>query len=281
MLAGGYGQPVLGSRRVDLHVHAKISKAFPFDFSYMWKTILQAKRVGLDGLAVTEHFHATRFWDTFTELSKRFEYRDGVYILEDGFRILTGAELSVSEGCDLLVYGTIEQLRALDGSLPRPVTEGTKPAFADALRAIRHTDTVVVGAHLLRPKKELAKLGEPNLLALDALELNGKDFFKDHDVRVRAKELGRPIVGGSDAHFWAQVGIKCTVVPTEEITQQSVASAIRQHRTRVRFLSYGPLAVRLAQTYKRVAKAHHARTGSLSVLGVGRSPRGNSRDLVA
>jgi hypothetical protein len=67
------------------------------------------------------------------------------------------------------------------------------------------------------------------------------------------------VVGGSDAHFWAQVGIKATVLPIDEITQASVTSAIRDRRAAVESQSYGPLAVQISAAYKRIAKARRAR----------------------
>jgi len=69
-----------------------------------------------------------------------------------------------------------------------------------------------------------------------------------------AAELSLVVVGGSDPHFWAQVGIKATVIPVASISQASVSSAIRQHRAAVECRPYGPLAVEISKTYKRTSK---------------------------
>jgi hypothetical protein len=44
---------------------------------------------------------------------------------------------------------------------------------------------------------------------------------------VQARALGLPIVAGSDAHHWLQLGVRHSLVHAEEITMRAVASAIR------------------------------------------------------
>jgi len=46
---------------IDLHTHAKISKLFTFEMRSIHQMIAQARRVGLDGVALVEHFHASNF----------------------------------------------------------------------------------------------------------------------------------------------------------------------------------------------------------------------------
>ena len=251
-------------KRIDFHVHAKISKMFSFDLAAVRSTIAQAQRLGLDGFALTEHLHADNFWGMQDELSRSFPYEDGTYAVDGGMRILTGAELSLRETCDVLLLGSLERLRRFDGLLALPATGGYKPAFAEALAAARRAGLFMIGAHMFRPGKELAKLGAERLRSLDALEANGKDFFGDTRVFAAAQKMERPVVGGSDAHYWPQVGIKATVLAISEVTQASVVDAVRTGQTRIESLSYGPLAVRISGTYKRVLKIKRMRmTGSI------------------
>lgn len=250
-------------KRIDFHVHAKISKMFSFDLAALRSTIAQAQRVGLDGFALTEHLHADNFWGVQDELSRCFAYEDGTYAVDGGMRILTGAELSLRETCDVLLLGSLERLRRFDGFLTLPATRGYKPGFAEALAAARRAGLFMIGAHMFRPGKELAKLGAERLRSLDALEANGKDFFGDTRVFASAQKMDRPVVGGSDAHYWPQVGIKATILPIAEIRQASVVEAIRDGQTRIESLNYGPLAVKISGTYKQVLKMKRLRmTGS-------------------
>jgi predicted metal-dependent phosphoesterase TrpH len=253
-------------KRIDLHTHAKISKLFPFEMRSVHQMIAQARRVGLDGVALVEHFHAANFWQVHEMLGAAFSYEDGVY-RAGGFHILTGAEVSlVTDGraADLIMLGTLDQLRRFNGRLVRPATGGYKPAFAEAIAVAREAGLFVIGAHLYRPGKELAVLGG-RLAALDALEANGKDFRGDDRVYDAARRLGLPVVGGSDAHFWPQVGIKATMLPINEITQSSVTGAVRQGFAAVECLDYGPVAVQISGAYKRILKARQARTARSTV----------------
>ncbi|HLJ59967.1 MAG TPA: PHP-associated domain-containing protein [bacterium] len=247
-------------KRIDLHTHAKLSKSFPFTTRAVWQFVAQAGRLGLDGVALVEHFHATDYWNIHGALRREFPYRDadGVYEGPQGMRLLAGVELSIREGCDLIVLGRVEQIRALDAGLSEPATTGYRPSFDEAVAVVHRVGAFVIGAHMFRPGKELWRLGR-RLAVLDALEFNGKDFSADDRVRAAAREYGVPVVAGSDAHFWAQVGIKATLLPIDEITQASVTSAIREHRAAAESQSYGPLAVQISAAYKRIAKARRAR----------------------
>lgn len=247
-------------KRIDLHTHAKISKFFPFEVRSVHQMIAQGRRVGLDGVALVEHFHATGFWDVHETLGQMFAYAEGVYRTESGFHILTGAELSLMDQgrpADLLLLGTLDQLKGFDGRLARPATGGYRPPLAEALAAARETGLFVIGAHMFRPGKELAALGH-ELAGLDAVEANGKDFRKDERVHDAARRLGLPVVGGSDAHFWPQIGIKATLLPINEITPGRVTAAIRDGLAAVESLDYGPVAVQISGAYKRILKARQA-----------------------
>ncbi len=249
-------------KRIDLHTHAKVSKMFPFEMRSVHQIIAQARRVGLDGVALVEHFHAENFWGVHDEISRVFAYADGVYRIDDEFRILTGAELSLRDdgrAADLVILGSLEQLRQVNRGLASPATRAYRPSFAEAIAVARQAGVFVIGAHMYRPGKELAAFGGDRLGALDALEANGKDFHTDERVHAAAGRLGVPVVGGSDAHFWPQVGIKATVLPIGEITQASVMGAIRDGTASVESLTYGPLAVQISGAYKRILKARRAR----------------------
>jgi hypothetical protein len=248
-------------KRIDLHTHAKISKLFPFETRSVHQMIAQARRVGLDGMALVEHFHASNFWDVYDTLGRMFEYADGVYKTDTGFHILTGAELSLMDKgrpADLVLLGTLDQLRRFNGRLSRPATGGYRPPLSEAVAVARETGTFVIGAHLFRPGKELHLLGR-ELASLDAIEANGKDFRKDDRVYDAARRLGLPVVGGSDAHFWPQIGVKATLLPVNEITQGRVTGAIREGLATVESLDYGPVAVQISGAYKRILKARQAR----------------------
>lgn len=246
-------------KQLDLHVHAKLSKVFPLEPDKLLQTVAQAQRVGLDGMALVEHFHAPDFWELWRQVGSMFAYRDGTFCAPGGFRMLTGAELTLREQADLVLLGSLDRLRAFDGALRWPATSGYKPSFEEAVAVARQAGLFAIGAHLFRPDKPLHRLGIERLRLLDAVEMNGRDFFDDVRVAPLARQMERPAVGGSDAHYWPQVGIKATVLPISEITQESVTSAIASGQVSVRSAPHGPIAVQVASTYKKIARAQRSR----------------------
>ena len=245
-------------KRIDFHVHAKPSKRLRFSLDAFWWTVSQARQTDLDAFVLTEHFHAPDFWSVYDLLCQKLPYKDGVLLVDDQFCILTGAELGVAEGCDLLLVGTLDALgRFSQGLSASPVT-GYKPPFDEALRVARRHGLLMIGAHMFRCGKELARLGSARLRRLDALELNGKDFFNDGAVRDEAARMHLPVIGGSDAHVWLQVGIKSTVLPVGEVTPRTVARALAIGETGVRSLPHGPMAVQMSGALKRMLKARVA-----------------------
>ena len=64
---------------------------------------------------------------------------------------------------------------------------------------------------MFRRTKELGKFSPGDLRRLHALEINGKDFGTEVMLLIQARALGLPVVGGSDAHHWLQLGVRHTL----------------------------------------------------------------------
>jgi hypothetical protein len=67
-------------------------------------------------------------------------------------------------------------------------------------------DYVSVLHHSLIPGKWPVNIEKWNH-AIDAVELPGKHLEKECDYRSMASKWGKPIIGGSDAHTWIQLGV--------------------------------------------------------------------------
>jgi len=65
-------------KRIDTHSHPKISKHFAFDPGAVARMVRMAMRVGLDGVALTEHFHATGYWEIHAHLEAAYPLARGV-----------------------------------------------------------------------------------------------------------------------------------------------------------------------------------------------------------
>jgi len=225
------------SVKVDLHVHSKLSKRIPFRTEYFDRAVARALRAGLSGFALTEHLHSRDFWQTMHMLARRYPYRDGLLEVRPDFHVLTGAEVTLSDKADVTVIGPLEALAQLDACFTPTLNEGYFPRLGEVIAPARQAGLLIIGAHPVRPSKELTKLPEQLLSQLDALEISGKDMAAgpaDYVIEPFAAKLGLPTVGSSDAHLAAQVGVQYTVLPYSRLTFDTLRHAIFHKTVRVR-----------------------------------------------
>jgi hypothetical protein len=107
---------------------------------------------------------------------------------------------------------------------------------------------------MFRPKKELGKFAAVDLRRLHALEVNGKDFGTELMLLAQARALGLPIVAGSDAHQWLQLGVRHSLVHTDEISVRAVIKALKEGLTGFGVGAYTPLRVKSAKSLKTITK---------------------------
>jgi hypothetical protein len=98
------------------------------------------------------------------------------------------------------------------------------------------------------------------MAGLDAIEVNGKDMgqsegFVQAEIEQIAARLGKPIVGSSDAHLWAQVGVQRTEVPLPELSLEGLRGCIAEGLTAPESTPGTARTVRMCQTHKRLIKA--------------------------
>ena len=184
---------------IDIHTHtyptSDDSKLTPEDL------IAEAKKVGLDGICITDH---DGFWDP----------RDIEKIGADNdFLVLPGCEVTTEEG-HLLVYGLEEYIFGMHKSaFVKELVAESQGAIVVAhpyRRLYRASDfhTSHTYKHLL--KKTSA---EPVFENVTAVEIrNGRGSSKENNFSERlALELGLPGTGASDAHQMSDVGTFATL----------------------------------------------------------------------
>jgi predicted metal-dependent phosphoesterase TrpH len=239
--------------KIDLHVHSRLSKSFEYDHENLGRYINLGRRRGLSAFALTEHIHAVNFWAMHEWLGRKYAYRDGMYDV-DGFPVLSGTEVTVGERVDFIVVGPLDEVRSLDEAFrPRLSEWNHAPAMEFAAEA-RKRDLVLILAHPFRLGKEASKLDERIFDMVHAVEVNGRDHGGERQVIALAERHDLPISGGSDAHFYLQVGIRSTIIPTDQVDFASVKRAFETASTRVHAKTYARSAVELCQEIKRVAK---------------------------
>lgn len=241
-------------KRIDTHTHPIMSKRFLFNPAALLRLIAIGKKVGLHGVALTEHFHAPEYWRIHEHLAETYACEEGVFSA-DGLFIIPGAEVNVRPAAHVIVLGEVEELRRLDGSFPELLSRGYQPELREFLDVTDDFELLRIGAHMFRRQKELGKFPASDLRRLHALEVNGKDFGREVMLLVQARALGLPIVAGSDAHHWLQVGVRHTLIHTDEITMTSLLKTVREGLTGYGTSRYTAPRVVTAKLLKTITKA--------------------------
>jgi hypothetical protein len=245
--------------KIDLHVHTRISKMFDFDEQVIRRLRDLGERRGLSAFALTEHIHAKEFWEMHQLLQARYPYDAGRYELENGFRMFSGCEVTVAERVDFIVVGELERIWSLDNAFCAPLSESYFPPGVQFLDEARRRGLIVIAAHPFREGKQTAKLPLNEVFArVHAVEVNGRDHGTVNRVAALAQEAGLPVSGGSDAHFYLQVGIRSTVIPHTELSLETLARAFQEQTTKAHCKPYAPAVVELCQQIKRVMKVRGA-----------------------
>ena len=196
---------------IDLHVHT--SPASSCSSASVDALIEEAKRVGLNGICLTDHNHV---WDA----SQVEELRQ-----KHGFLVLRGNEITTNQG-DVLVFGLEKDIQGIVDlkDLRREVEE------ADGFMIVAHPfrGFLVVGVDQagLTPEKAMER---PLFDYVDAVEvLNGKVTKSENDfASCVTVGLGLPGTGGSDAHEVAEVGMYATEFYAEIKNEQDLIAALK------------------------------------------------------
>ncbi len=191
--------------RFDLHVHSKYSMDSPMEPVRIVET---AKVRGLGGMAVVDHGSV----------------RGGLEAAEcagDDFIVIPGMEITTCIGHLIGLF------------LSRPV-EATDPA--QVIAEIHEQEGIAVLPH---PLRTLADVPENILQELDALETHNSRSGaastplakrRREKLRQLAERYGLAPLGGSDAHFYAEIGRGITEI--DATTAQDVKAAILEEKTR-------------------------------------------------
>lgn len=200
----------MNSLKAEFHCHIKLFSRGRFRPAQLRRRLNWARRLGLDVLAVTEHLDVPDYWEIIGCL-ERLCSNGSAGLHWRGVTVLPGAEVSVDEGGDILLIGTLDSLRELERRLGRP-RFGNFPFFKDLLDVSEDLSFLRIGAHPCRRNKELWKMGHL-LKRLDALEVNAGELPMAPWVQRQATEAGLAVVAGSDAHHWLQIGRLVNLLP--------------------------------------------------------------------
>jgi predicted metal-dependent phosphoesterase TrpH len=200
--------------RIDLHIHTRPrSSCSQIDPKQL---LLQAHRVGLDGLCLTEH---QELWSP----------REIEEIAQDGgIRIFRGNEITTNQG-DILVFGYEENVKGvvmIQELRKRVVSDGGLMIAAHPFRGF-----LLFGIAQLQMKVEEAS--QRTLFQyVDGVEIfNSKVTDPENEMaRQVAERLGLLAVAGSDAHRIDDVGRGVTILEDPVRNERELIEALRTRR---------------------------------------------------
>ena len=201
---------------VDLHVHSY--PASPCATDDINEMIMEAKRIGLNAICITDHNH---LWPRakIEALSRKHD-----------FPVFRGNEITTDQG-DMVVFGFYEDIQ---GIIP----------IEDLQRKVDQAGGIIIAAHPFRGFKTFsaAQLGltpekasqRPLFRSVRAVEvLNGKVTPAENDfARQVAAELGLPSIGGSDAHAVDEVGQYATEFDSSIRNEEELVAALHNGQYR-------------------------------------------------
>ena len=195
---------------VDLHTHSY--PASPCATDSVDDVILEAKRIGLNAICITDHNH---IWSQANIAHLRQKYE---------FTILRGNEITTDQG-DMVVFGFYEDIQGIIPleELRREVSAaGGFIIAAHPFRGFKTFNTTQLG---LTPEKASQRQLFRSVNALEVL--NGKVTPpENHFARQVAEELGLPGIGGSDAHAAFEVGQYATEFDSPVLNETDLVDAL-------------------------------------------------------
>ena len=188
---------------IDMHVH---ESKYSLDSKFTLKeAVEQAKKVGLNGICITDH-ESSDIFDEAHEYSKK-----------SNFLILVGAEILTYEG-DLLVFGL--------ENLPKH-----KMHAGELLSLVTKHKGIAISAHPFRNNNR--GLGnhirevESLLSAVEAFNGSTQPYH-NIEAYTLATELKLPAVGSSDAHVLDKLGKYATVFEHSVRDERDLIEAVLQ-----------------------------------------------------
>jgi len=187
---------------VDIHVHSWSSGDSEADPE---ESILQAIKIGLHGIAFTEHYS--------------YESSEPVEMLRERYKnqilVFRGVEFSAAEG-HCLIFGV-----NTDKFLSRHIS------IAEILSVVNQYGGVVIPSH---PYRGINSLGDAIKGINGICAIEGHNGYNLHSFNMKAVEVATalhlPFTGGSDAHNSDDVGL-CYTEFADRLTQDNFVDLLK------------------------------------------------------
>jgi len=198
-----------------------------------------AKKLGLDGIAVTDHNSIKGALKT-KELNK-----------DKNFKVIIGSEIKTDKG-EILAYYLNNDIKS------RNIFEVIDEIKSqDGISAVAHPFRIVPWARFKQPLKDLKG-------KIDAIEIFNSRTLPGENKKstAAAKKLGITGIGSSDAHFAFDIGNGYTIF------EENLRKAINENKTKVDgTIKFALLSGILGSLHKRIiSKFSSVRTNKVQIM---------------
>lgn len=189
---------------IDTHMHC--IEGSPDSFIKIAEIVEQAKKMGLDGICITDH-------DSFDAREYAIEYGK-----KHNFKIFVGVEILTYEG-DIVVFG-------LDEVPPYKVHA------QELIDLVNSKGGATISAHPFRENNRGCGYHIRDLEGLTAVEtFNGSTKpYNNLYAFALAMELGLSTVAASDCHELDAIGRYCTIFPDDVETEADLIRALKENK---------------------------------------------------
>lgn len=205
---------------LDLHIHQ--NRHSSDSILDILTAIKEAKALNIDGICITDHDNLGL--RPFAEdLSQK-----------EGLLVIVGVEIYTLDG-DILCYGI--------DSLPKE-----RLSAQATIEYVHERGGVCIAAHPFRNNRRGLEDKLYDLDNIDAIEAyNGRTLDVNNDKALQiADRLGRPMVGGSDAHTEGELGNFCTYFKDDIRSEADFIEAIKNG-------SYKPISLKEKHISEEIA----------------------------
>ena len=201
---------------IDFHTHGKLAKYLTFSPAYTDWLFSEARAAGLDALCLTEHFNTLGFEEVYADIAARYPQRGDAFDV-NGLLVFPGMAVDIAEGGHTLVLGTMAEMLDFNRALIPHKEKGSFLPLADLAAEVRRRGLFFGAGHPFRAPGHIPEQPEENLAAFEFVDLNGKVLACDFEGTIArtlafARELGVPVVSGSDTHQAFQYGCVTTAL---------------------------------------------------------------------
>ena len=217
---------------IDFHVHGLLSKRKDFNERFFLNEIKYAKRNGIDGIVLCEHFNAICFKKIYSYLEENYIYKGNRYMVE-GVSVFPALEVNIKGKGHVIIAGDRDDIMDIHKILEQYMEKENLIELDELLDIADLYNCLKIGAHPCRKGHKLFKHSEESLKRLDAIDLNAKDIFRKGEIKAKSElielsqKLGVNIVTGSDSHTPLQIGAIFTTLNKECITVEEIRQAIK------------------------------------------------------